>query len=124
MQGLRRSGHRGPSMVNRSQLLTIASGLTDMLNLRRNRRRTPLMQHGGLRRRGPLIDPAASAVEAHVIGRRYIGDITVVNVVNDSGIYIRHGSVIRERAAVPVAALITATGITEPVIHTAIKSDV
>jgi hypothetical protein len=111
-------------MVNRSLLLTITSGLAHMLNLRRDRRRTPFMEYRGFRRCRPLINPAVPAVEAYVIGRRDIRNVAVVNIVDDGRIHIRHGPVIRERSAVPVAALITATGITETVIHTAIEPDV
>ena len=111
-------------MIYRSQLLTIRSGLADMLNLRGNRRRAPLMQHRGFRRRGPLVNPAVPAVKAHMIGRREIRDVAVINVVDDGHIHVRHSPVIRERPAVPVAAFITATGITKAVIHTAIEPDV
>lgn len=124
MQRLRRSGDRGPSVVNRSQLLTIRGSLADMLNLRRNRRRAPLMQYRGFRRRGPLTDPAVPAVEAHVIGGRVIRDVAVINVVDDGRIHVRHRPVIKERPAVPVAAFVTAAGIAKAVIHTAVETDV
>jgi hypothetical protein len=111
------------AMVHRRKLSTVACGLVHMLNLRRNRRYALLVQHREFGRCRPNIESAGATGIAHS-GSSVIRDVVVVDIVNDRGIHIVDGAVVVERTSVPIAALIAAAHITEPIIDTAIVANV
>jgi hypothetical protein len=93
-----------------------------MLNLRADRRHVSLVDRSFLLRSGSSTDPAVATVVADVrvviddnrlvIDVSYIGDVNVV-----------HAPVVKEPVALPISAIKTITGVSKPVIDTAIKSD-
>jgi hypothetical protein len=93
-----------------------------VLNLRADRRHVSLVDRSFLLRSGSSTDPAVATVVADVrvviddnrlvIDVSYIGDVNVV-----------HAPVVKEPVAVPISAIKTITGVSKPVIDTAIKSD-
>jgi len=93
------------------------------LNLRRNRRYALLVQHCQFGGRGANVESAGATGIAH-FGSSVIGDVVIVDIVNDGCIHIVDGAVIVERTSVPISALIAAAHITEAVIDTAIVTNV
>ena len=81
------------------------------------------MYYSQLLRRGPGIDSAAPAVVTDAIATP-VGHVIVVNVVNNSGVYIRHRAVVVDRTVVPIGAIITMAGITKAVVNPSVEANV
>jgi hypothetical protein len=107
-------------LVYRGELGTIGRGLLPLLDLRRNRGYTLLVQHRDLCSRGSGIEPTGTVI-ADSAG--VVGNSIVINVVNNRGIHIVNRAVVVEHIPVPISALITMAHITVAVIDAAIVAD-
>jgi hypothetical protein len=82
-----------------------------------------ITHHGQLLRRRPRIDSAAPTVVTDAIASA-VWDITVVDIVNDRGVYIRYAAVVVNRTIVPISAIIALAGISVTIIDAAVVADV
>ncbi len=114
---------RRASAVHRCELPAVILRRLGVLNLSGNRRGPGLAQYGKFRREGANVDATGSAVVADA-GIADVRHIAFINVVNHGHIHVCNGAVVIEAATVPVAAIVTAACVAEPVIDAAIKTDV
>jgi hypothetical protein len=117
----RRQCRRGYATGNR-KLGAIGGGLTSVLNLRRHGSRSRRAQRHEFLLSRPRRDTAAAAVIADpdVTGVYRI----VINVTNSCDIHIRNGAVVVQSVVIPITAVVSVSGISEPVVNAAIETHV
>src|SRR6185437_9230962 len=123
LHGMAHHHHGGAVVIYLGEVLPVGAGLLSKLKLGAHGR-IVLLAHGlDLRRPGPAVDAAVSAVVAHA-GNSHIGDAVVVHVVNHSGVHVVHTAVIGEAISMPVAALVAESDISKAVVDAAIVANV
>ena len=118
----RRQNRRSP-MIDCGELLTILRSLLLMLQLRGHRRNALLPQRRLLGCRGAASN-ATRAVITDAVDGRVVDDGAVVNIVNVGDVDVVYGTVVVELVPVPVAALITQAGVSEPIVNAAVVANV
>jgi hypothetical protein len=94
-----------------------------VLNLSAYGRSPRITHHGQLLRRGLGIDSATPAVVTDAIASA-VWNIAVVNIVNESGVYVRDGAVVVNRTVIPISAIVALAGISVAIIDAAVVADV
>jgi hypothetical protein len=95
-----------------------------MLHLGRDRAGAACTQRGGFSGDRANIYAAGSAIEAYTVCGEIAHAAVVYVVVNDTGVNVVHRAVVKEVVAVPVAAIVSAAGIAEAVVNSAVETDV
>ena len=126
--GLRSDGSRscdqsGAAFVHIVKLLAVLRGFALVLDLRRHRRSAGSAEGCDLCRPRPDVNAAATAI---IRNARPVVDHhgAVVDVSNVDDVNAVDRAVVVEVVAVPVAAIVAITGVTEAVVDAAIESDV
>ena len=112
----------GPTVVERRMQLPVASGAGLMLPLHRRRFKVMVTLGGELVRRRPRMQATSAAIEGHVVV--VVDNSVVVDVGHMNATEVGARAVIEKRATAPVATREPNTGITKPVVHTAVEADV
>jgi hypothetical protein len=126
----RRHRYGWPSPVLVEELLSVLRRITLYLDLRLHRRVALLMQHCNLRRAWLYLDAAAPAIEADAIHYPVVDHLIVdvniarVHIMDDVDIYAIHCRVVPEVVMVPIAAIVSISGVSKPVVNAAVEPDV
>jgi hypothetical protein len=103
--------------------LTIAGSFALVLKLGRHRRNSGTAHRCNFSRSWPHVDSASAAVVGHA-SVVVDDDRAVVDVGDASDIDAIHGAVVVEVISIPVAAVVTHTGVAEAVVDATIEADV
>ena len=111
-------------MIDSRELVSVGAGR--MLNLQlcrhwRSMRLTECRQFSGP---GTHLNATRSAVEANPDVGGVVDNVVVVDVVHNRDIDVVDGTVVVEVVAIPIAALVTDTNVTEAVIDATVEADV
>jgi hypothetical protein len=113
-----------PAMIHRSQCGTVMRRKALMLRLFLRRRYMVLVHRHLLLRRRPCLHTSGTAIVTDSVDGGIVDHRPVYICIVDNGrIHIRHGRIIPETTASPIAAAITGTAITKTIIYTAIEPD-
>jgi len=110
--------------IHGCKLRAIGLELPRVLDLRRYGSHALFMKHRQFLRGGPRAQSGRTAVEAHAIESRHVWYAVVIYMANHRGVYVHHGAVVGEGAAIPITAVEAAPRITISVIDPAIEPDV
>src|ERR1700744_4717401 len=118
----RYGGQRGTAMIFGRELRAISGGFAHVLHLRRERRGARFTADGEFRCGGLARDATISAVitDARV---GVVHDRVRVDVANNSYVDVACLTVIEERIAVPIAAIVAHAGVAEAIVNAAIEAD-
>jgi hypothetical protein len=116
----RSGGNARSAVVKRRAQLSITRSRMLMITLQRRGLEMMIMFRCELVRGRMRLD-TAGAVERHVVDVVDDGPVVYVGDMNTTHVHGR--AIIKERTAAPVTALESNTAITEPVIHTAVETD-
>jgi hypothetical protein len=112
---------RRTTLVNVEELLTVAGSLTLILKLCRHRRDSRAAHGCDLSRSWPNVDSASAAVVGHT-GVVVNDDRAVVDVGDASDIDTVYSTVVVEVISIPIAAVVTDTGVAEAVVDAAVEA--
>jgi hypothetical protein len=110
-------------VIDRGIIRPICSCKVCLVCLCGNWTKALLVLGGHLRRRGPHLDTAASAIKAHAASRIHNRCAIHIGVVNNRAVHVHHGSVIAEGSSNPTSAIETGAAIAEAVVHTPVKAN-
>ena len=110
-------------MIRGRQQRMIRAGSVLMLGLEGRRRSVLFVRRSLFGRRRLSHSAAGAAVIADAVDRRIVvDDGGFVGVVDDSGVYVGDGCIVAIHTAVPGAANKAHSGVTEPIVNSAIKA--
>jgi hypothetical protein len=109
-------------LIDCGKLGAVRFGLPHVLNLGWKRGYAGFVQDGQFGRRGPYVESASTSHIAHSHVRD-IGDLVVVDIVNNGDVDVVHRAVVSEPILVPISSFVAAAPVTEAVIDAAVVAD-